>query len=217
MLHCFYPCGSQFRIAGTSGVTLPIIVSREASEARVSSAEVDLRKCQSGSDHPAYVVLLSAFTMRNTKTILKSGVFLAVAVCAAEVSAGKLKVEAAIAVDKDTRPTTTFAADVPKLYTFFKTNGSKAGDSLRAVWIAEDVGEAAPKNTKIDESTLTADQDDFYGAFSLTKPTKGWPAGKYRVEIYVGDQLETTAKFTIKAGKSHEESDDDSNDDSSDE
>jgi hypothetical protein len=170
-----------------------------------------------GADHPAHVVLLLASIMGNTKTFLKLVAFVAVAVGAAEVYAGKLKVEAAIAVDKDTRPTTTFAADVPKLYTFFRTNGSKAGDSLRAVWIAEDVGEAAPKNTKIDESTLTADQDDFYGAFSLTKPTKGWPVGKYRVEIYVGDQLETTAKFTIKAGKSHENSEEKSNDDSSDE
>lgn len=155
--------------------------------------------------------------MRNTKTFLKLIAFAAVTVTAAQVNAGSLKVEAAIAVDKDTRPTTTFSADVSKLYTFFRTNGSKSGDTLRAVWIAEDVGDAAPKNTKIDESTLTADQDDFYGAFSLSKPTKGWPVGKYRVEIYAGDQLETTAKFTIKAGKSHDEAENDSDDDSSDE
>jgi hypothetical protein len=139
------------------------------------------------------------------------------AICAAVALAGKPKVEAAIAVDKDTKPTTTFAANVPKLYAFFRSKGTQTGDKLRGVWIAEDVGDAAPKKTKIDEATLTADEDDFYGAFSLTKPTKGWPAGKYRVDIYVGDELATTAKFTIKAGKSDEDSADESNDESSEE
>jgi hypothetical protein len=159
-------------------------------------------------------VLRSAFLMHNTKTVLKFAALVTAAVCAAEVYAGKPKVEAAIAVDQDTKPTTTFASNVPQLYAFFRTNGTKEGDTLRGVWIAEDVGDAAPKNTKIDEATLTADQDNFYGAFSLTKPTKGWPVGKYRVDIYAGDQLATTAKFAIKGGKSKDESGDESSDDS---
>jgi hypothetical protein len=136
------------------------------------------------------------------------------AICASVALAGKAKVEAAIAVDKDTKPTTTFTADVPKLYAFFRSKGTQTGDKLRGVWIAEDVGDAAPKKTKIDEGTLTADENDFYGAFSLSKPTKGWPAGKYRVDIYVGDELATTAKFTIK---SDEDSEDESKDESSEE
>jgi hypothetical protein len=53
-------------------------------------------------------------------------------------------VETAIAKDSDTPPATTFSADVPKLYAFFKSTGTKKGDSLRSVWIAEDVGDAAP-------------------------------------------------------------------------
>ena len=32
----------------------------------------------------------------------------------------------------------------------------------------------------------------------LSKPTKGFPVGKYRVEIKLGDKLVTTAKFTIE-------------------
>ena len=56
---------------------------------------------------------------------------------------------------------------------------------------------AAPANTKIDEASLTADQDNFFGASTLSKPTKGWPVGKYKVEIYVGDDLATTVSFTI--------------------
>jgi hypothetical protein len=142
---------------------------------------------------------------------------IATMIWASMTQAGNPKVEAAIAKDKDTKPATTFSADIPKLYAFFRSKGTEKGDKLRGVWIAEDVGDAAPKQTKIDEATLTADEDDFYGAFSLTKPTKGWPAGKYKVEIYLGDELATTAKFSIKAGKSDENSDDESKEDSSEE
>ena len=107
-------------------------------------------------------------------------------------------VQSAIAKDSDTPPATTFAADVPKLWAFFKSTGTKKGDNFRSVWIAEDVGEAAPKETKIDEATLAADKDDFSAAFSLSKPNNGWPVGKYRTEIYVGDKLASTSKFSIE-------------------
>ena len=60
------------------------------------------------------------------------------------------------------------------------------------------MGSAAPKNTTIDEAvTLTAASPTEKGSFSLSKPTNGWPVGKYRGEIYVNDKLAETLKFTI--------------------
>lgn len=118
-----------------------------------------------------------------------------------KASASKPKVESVIAIDKDTKPASTFASDVPELHAFFRSTGTKQGDELRGLWIAEDVGEAAPANTKIDEAKINADQADFFGAFSISKPTKGWPVGKYRVEIYAGNELATTVKFAIAAAK----------------
>lgn len=115
--------------------------------------------------------------------------------------AGVVTVKCAIAVDKDTKPATSFTSDTPKLYAFFLSKGTEKGDLLRGVWIAEDVGEAAPESTIIDEATLTADKDDFGGAFSASKPDKGWPIGKYKVEIYDGEELVWTANFTITAAK----------------
>lgn len=110
-----------------------------------------------------------------------------------------MKVEVAIAMDGDTEPATSFTSDTPKLFAFFRTTGTKQGDELRGAWIAVDVGDAAPANTKIDEATITGDKDDFEGAFSLSKPDNGWPVGDYKVEIYNGDDLVSTAKFTITA------------------
>lgn len=111
-------------------------------------------------------------------------------------------VESVIALDENTKPTDTFSTSAPQLNTFFQTAGTHAGDKLRGVWIATDVGAAAPKDTKINEATLTATKDDFHGAFTLTKPTRGWPPGEYRVELYLNDVLVTTVKFTIDASKS---------------
>ena len=91
--------------------------------------------------------------------------------------AGDVKVESVMAVDGETKPSTSFVSDTPKLFAFFQSKGTEKGDKLRGVWIAEDIGDAAPGNTKIDDATVTADEDDFHGAFSLSKPTKGWPVG----------------------------------------
>ena len=52
-------------------------------------------------------------------------------------------------------PTTTFATDTPKIMAVFKTARAQNGDKLRGVWIADDVGDAAPAKTKIDEATST--------------------------------------------------------------
>lgn len=119
---------------------------------------------------------------------------------AAPPDAGSEKklLRAAVAVDKDTKPTDTFSSTVPKLWAFWIGDGVKAGDKIRGVWIAEDVGDAAPADTKIDEVSLTATKDKDSGAFSLSKPTKGWPVGEYRVEIYIGDTLAETVKFEIE-------------------
>ncbi len=119
----------------------------------------------------------------------------------ASAHAGDVKVESVIAVDGETKPATSFASDTPKLFAFFRSKGTEKGDKLRAVWIAEDVGDAAPANTKIDETPIVANEDDFSGAFSLNKPAKGWPVGKYKVEIYHDDELAVTVRFTITAAK----------------
>jgi hypothetical protein len=119
--------------------------------------------------------------------------------CAAFVRAGNVTVEAIMTTSPDGKETTTFTPDTPKLFALFKTKGASDGDKIRAVWIADDVGDEAPKGTKIDETTLKAEGDTEDGVFSLPKPINGWPVGKYHLEIYVNDELATKVKFTITA------------------
>ena len=119
--------------------------------------------------------------------------------CAALARAGEVTVEATMVISPEGRETTTFTADAPKVFASFKTKGAKDGDKIRAVWIADDVGDAAPKGTKIEEKTLKAEGDTEDGMFSLPKPNNGWPVGKYHLEIYVNDELATKVNFTIRA------------------
>ena len=95
--------------------------------------------------------------------------------------------------------TTTFTPDTEKIYALFKTDGVKSGDKMRGVLIAEDVGDAAPPNTKVLETRIDMEGDTQDGDFNFTKPTNGWPLGKYRVDVYLNGDLVTTAKFTVNA------------------
>jgi outer membrane usher protein FimD/PapC len=72
---------------------------------------------------------------------------------------------------------------------------------MGGLWVAEDVGGAAPANSKVDEKTLTLEGDTEDGVFSLSKPTNGWPAGTYRLDIYLNDKLSKTEEFTIGSDK----------------
>ena len=116
---------------------------------------------------------------------------------AAAQSADKKLLHATLARDRNGEPTTTFRSDSAKIYTFWKDNTLKAGDKIRAVWIAEGIGYTALKDAKITEASATAYKPDDDGYFALARPKGGWPAGKYRLELYVGDRLAETLKFTI--------------------
>ena len=127
--------------------------------------------------------------------------FVAILICLSVVKAGAVSVKVRMTAGPQDPPSTTFASNTPKLYAIFKTEGAKTGDKIRGVLIAEDVGDVAPANTKVLETILDVEGDTEVGDFSFSKPTNGWPVGKYRVEIYVNDELATTAKFTINAAK----------------
>jgi len=90
-----------------------------------------------------------------------------------------------------------FSPETHSFYAMFKAKGLKSGDNIRGVWIADDVGDAAPNNFKIEEKTLTAQEETLDAQFSLTKPG-AWPRGDYHVEIYVNDKLATKVKFSVK-------------------
>jgi hypothetical protein len=141
--------------------------------------------------------------------------FIAILICHSVANAGVVSVKVRMTTGPQDPPSTTFASNTPNLYAIFKTEGAKAGDKIHGILIAEDVGDVAPANTKVLETILDMEGDTEAGDFSFSKPTNDWPVGKYRVEIYVNNELVTKVKFTIKAAnmkKSQEQSEEESGD-----
>jgi hypothetical protein len=125
---------------------------------------------------------------------------LAVLLAVANARAAGVKVKAHMATGPNDDPVTSFTPNTEKIYAIFKTDGAKQGDKVRGVLIAEDVGSAAPPNTKVLDKTIDLEGDTEEGAFNFSKPDD-WPVGKYRVEIYVNGELATKMSFTIKQPK----------------
>jgi hypothetical protein len=71
------------------------------------------------------------------------------------------------------------------------------GLQVKAMWFAENVGDAAPRNFLIAENSLTTKGP--LNVVSLTRPTNGWPLGLYRLEIRQGDQLIHAERYIIES------------------
>ena len=157
-----------------------------------------------------YVKIVTTMTLANGNLLqritleLSEGPKIGEKPAAAAASASpaeKKLLHAALAKELTDEPATTFTPDLKKIVCRWQGDALNKGDKIRCVWIAEDVGEVAPPNYKLDETDTTADGPEAFGTFTLSRPTKGWPPGKYRVELYAGDQLADVLKFTIAAAK----------------
>lgn len=94
----------------------------------------------------------------------------------------------------------TFSADVPTIYAYWKGEALAVGDTIRVTWIAEDVGDARGENV-IRSAQTNVYKPAEVGSFSLSRPSgQNWPIGKYRVEFYLNGFIAEILKFTITPG-----------------
>jgi hypothetical protein len=96
-------------------------------------------------------------------------------------------------VGKD--PTSQFA---PSDAFFLAGDLANASDDtrLKTVWTAVEAQGVDP-NMLIKESEVTGGSGPFW--FTLTSTSGQWPAGKYKVELYMNDKLEQTLEFQVIA------------------
>jgi len=118
-------------------------------------------------------------------------------VCASIVIAAEVKIDAYVTNNPESEGATIFSPETRTFYAMFKAKGLSPGDKIRGEWIADDVGDAAPVNSKIQETALTAQDATLDAQFSMTKPD-AWARGDYHVDIYVNDKLAAKVKFSIK-------------------
>src|SRR4029077_10028281 len=80
------------------------------------------------------------------------------------------------------KPLTTFSSNTPEIYARWQGQRLRQGASVKAVWIAENLGEDFPPDYKVDEASAVAATPTTRGAFTLVRPEDGWTPGDYRVE-----------------------------------
>ena len=107
------------------------------------------------------------------------------------------RLEVSLAKDRFAKPMTTFSSSTPEIYARWQGQRLREGATVKAVWIAENIGEDFPQDYKIDEASAVAASPTARGAFTLEKPEDGWMPGDYRVEFYVDGVLVDAVKMKI--------------------
>jgi hypothetical protein len=115
----------------------------------------------------------------------------------AKPEAAPKQVSVSFAKEQHGKASTTFSSDTPQIYARWHGQRLRRGAKVRAVWIAENIGEDFPPDYKIDEASAIAESPTAHGAFTLSRPDDGWAIGDYRAEFYVDDVLAETVKLKI--------------------
>lgn len=98
----------------------------------------------------------------------------------------------AIGSDKAISDSTDNFRPTDTIYASVTTDGAAQSATLRARWTFED-------GQTVDESSRTiAPANRERTEFHISKPN-GWPAGKYKVEVFLNDQSAGTKNFEVQA------------------
>lgn len=131
-------------------------------------------------------------TMGWAVSVLMAGAFLAAA-----AQAGEPRFENPVLSDaRDGAAKKVFAPNTAKIFLAARLADVKSGSKLRGVWIAEKT-KVAPPNYQIDSTEMTGGGLMNLVTFSLSKPTAGWPAGDYRVELSINGKPAGTVRFSV--------------------
>ncbi|MBO0696440.1 MAG: hypothetical protein J2P56_10135 [Verrucomicrobia bacterium] len=107
------------------------------------------------------------------------------------------RLSVSFARDQFGKASTTFSSDTPQIYVRWQGQRLRKGGKVKAVWIAENIGEDFPQDYKVDEASAVAESQKARGIFTLARPEDGWAIGDYRVEFYVDDVLVDAVKLKI--------------------
>lgn len=132
---------------------------------------------------------------KNRVQILMAVLVLLLVTLACEFSASTAKIqEVWMSTDEaGEQRTTTFAPDAV-FYAQVDLRNAPDDTTLKAVWTAVEV-EGAEPNLVLAETDFTSGSGTV--TFNL-KNDQLWPAGKYRVEIYLNGKLDKTVDFEVQ-------------------
>ncbi len=133
----------------------------------------------------------------NKRVFLIIAVLVALTLTAAQCSVSTANISNAfMAADPDgNTPTTTYQADAV-FYAIVDLANAPDDTVLKASWYAVNAENTDP-NFFIDEATITT--SDGRLTFNLANQAGMlWPAGSYRVDLYLNDKLDRSLDFTVQ-------------------
>jgi hypothetical protein len=103
------------------------------------------------------------------------------------------------------RPTERFATNTPAIFIVFSLHQHYQGFKVFGRCLPESVSGVAT-GTLISEDVMQVALEDDSGYLKLSPPHGGWPPGRYKVEIHVGEEVNEmslmgTMRFTVAASK----------------
>ena len=98
----------------------------------------------------------------------------------------------------EVNPANEFPPETPSIICRWQAEGIKAATVVRGVWIAEDTGGAMEKNATLNESKKNLPPVSSMTAIFRLATDSPWPVGKYRLDLYLGDDLSKSVTFIIK-------------------
>ena len=98
--------------------------------------------------------------------------------------------------------TSRFGTDAPSVHAVIDMEGVKKGMVVRGVWISVDAIETP--DYEIDAAEAVAASKDAVIHFALSRPDNGWPAGNYKLDVYVGGDFALSAPFRVLGGSDSE-------------
>ena len=124
--------------------------------------------------------------------------------CSGEVSFTSAKLSEAtmcLGVDGDAKPvnpTSKFAVSTPEIFCSVKLSNAPADTEVGSEWVYVKGELSGYDNTVIDTLVLPAEGTQ-YIQFSLPRPDAGWPAGEYKLNLYVDGKESVSLPFTVGA------------------
>jgi hypothetical protein len=112
--------------------------------------------------------------------------------CGFSASTANIK-NAYMALDEQGTRTTTLYPQDSEFYCIVELANAPDDTTLKAVWTAVDVQDTEP-NFTIDEVSITSSDGKI--PFILTNDGL-WPTGKYKVDVYLNDELKQTLNFEV--------------------
>lgn len=113
--------------------------------------------------------------------------------CSVNISTAHIK-SAKLTVDNEGTQETAVFANNQTFYCVVQLANAPDDTNLKAVWIAVSAEGEAP-NLKIGDAQKTSGDDNI--VFNMTN-NQPWPAGSYKVELYLNEKLDRSLEFQVK-------------------